>query len=234
MIPGTSVTPGFCLSKPVMSDEKRKESEPLALVAAALLGGFVLGQARSKRTPIGTLLSVGCLAYALGPAVERAIVRAGARRGAVTLRTTIEVARPIHDTFDFFKDFENLPRIIGALRSVRDYQDGRSHWEAYGPSGSTLEWDALTTKYVPQSVIGWASVPGSPVESRGLLRFFGTPEGGTRVSIEFTFVPRTPTPLGDAVTSLLAPARQSLVSADLARAHFYLESLPRASDESSA
>lgn len=207
-----------------MANGEHFESDPVTLAAAGLLGGFLLG--RSDKNPVRRVLGLACVAYALRPSIEDAIVRAGARRGAVTLRTTIEVARPVHDTFDFFRDFENLPRIIGSLRKVVDYQDGRSHWEAYGPSGSIVEWDALTTKYVPQSVIAWANTPDSPVESRGLLRFFGTPDGHSRVAIEFVYAPRE-TALNEAVSALITPPRQSQVSADLARAHFYLESLPK-------
>ena len=42
--------------------------------------------------------------------------------------------------------------------------DGRSHWCASTPAGRSLEWDTVTTKYVPNRVIAWQSVPGSPVE----------------------------------------------------------------------
>jgi uncharacterized membrane protein len=208
-----------------MSNGAHFDSDPLAVVAAGLLGGFLVGRAR-KDNAVPSVLGLALVAYALRPSVEVVVQRAGARRGAVTLRTTIEVARPVRDTFDFFRDFENLPRIIGSLRRVVDYQDGRSHWEAYGPSDTVVEWDAVTTKYVPQSVIAWANTPNSPVESRGLLRFFGTSDGRTRVAIEFVYAPRD-TPLKDAVSALVTPPRQSQVSADLARAHFYLESLPR-------
>lgn len=212
-----------------MSNGEHLDSDPLNLVAAGLLGGFLLARGR-KEHALGTAVGVALVGYALRPSIEDAIVRIGARRGAVTLRTSIEIARPVHDTFDFFRDFENLPRILGSLRKVVDYQDGRSHWEAYGPSGTIVEWDARTTKYVPQSVIAWENTANSPVESRGLLRFFGTPDGGSRVAIEFVYSPRE-TALKDAVSALITPPRQSQVSEDLARAPFYLESLPRVSTE---
>lgn len=207
-----------------MSNGAHLESDPLTLVAAGVLGGFLIARGRAEHA-LGRALGLALVGYALRPSIEDAIVRVGARRGAVTLRTSIVIARPVHDTFDFFRDFENLPRIIGSLRKVVDYQDGRTHWEAYGPSGTLVEWDAVTTKYVPHSVIAWENAANSPVESRGLLRFSGTPDGGTRVAIEFVYAPRE-TALKDAVTAIVSPPRQSQVSADWARAHFYLESLP--------
>ena len=91
--------------------------------------------------------------------------------------------------FSFFKDFECFPKVIGALRSVVDYQDGRSHWEMYTPSGDILAWDVVVTKFVPQAVIGWESVPGSAVEMSGIARFTPRDEHSTTVSLELVFRP---------------------------------------------
>ena len=52
----------------------------------------------------------------------------------------IEIERPVSDVFAFFKDFENFPRVFGGLRSVIDYENGLSHWEAYSPSGAIVAW----------------------------------------------------------------------------------------------
>ena len=63
-----------------------------------------------------------------------------ARDGArVACTSSIEIERPVADVFAFFKDFENFPRVIGVVRSVVDYQDGRSHWEVYTPSGGVVD-----------------------------------------------------------------------------------------------
>lgn len=92
----------------------------------------------------------------------------------------------MEQVFAFCADFENFPKFIGSLREVVDNRDGRSHWRARTPGGGSLEWDAVTTKFVTNSVIGWKSVPGSPVETNGLLRF--SPEDGrtcVRVAIDY-------------------------------------------------
>ena len=79
------------------------------------------------------------------------------------MRSSIEVDRSVGEVFAFLNDFENFPRVIGNLRSVIDYQDGRAHWEAYTPTGHIVEWDTVVTKYVPRSVIAWESTSGSEV-----------------------------------------------------------------------
>lgn len=142
---------------------------------------------------------------------------------------TIEVHRPIHEVFAFCKDFENFPKIFGSLHSVIDYQDGRSHWEAFTASGRVVAWDAVVTKYVPNSVIAWSSVPRSDVETKGLIRFVAKGVDSTQVSIEVSYRPRE-TRFNDALHALAVPRREDQVRADLERAAFYIESLPRSEE----
>ncbi len=61
--------------------------------------------------------------------------------------------------FALCADFGNLPRIFPAVEEVIDYGDGRSHWIATTPAGSLIAFDAVITKFLTNSVIGWRSVP---------------------------------------------------------------------------
>lgn len=151
--------------------------------------------------------------------------RAGARRRALSAHSSIDIARPVADVFRFFKDFENFPRIIGSIRSVVDYEDGRSHWEVYTPAGATLEFDAVVTKYVPNSVIAWASVTGSPIETTVLARFTPLTASTMRLDVDVSYCVVN-TDLGDAVRALVAPRSTAQLVNGLERARFYLESMP--------
>src|SRR3712207_9433639 len=75
-----------------------------------------------------------------------------------------------------------------ALRDVTDFDDGRSRWAIAKASGELLEWDVIVTKYVPSQVIAWESVPNSPVESAGVVRF--APEGPNRTRLDLTEIGR--------------------------------------------
>ena len=97
------------------------------------------------------------------------------------MTTSIEIERPVAEVFAFFKDSRTSRAIIGSVRSVLDYQDGRSHWELYTPSGAVVEWDAVVTKYVPNSVIAWESVVRSLVDSSGMVRLRRVSSARTRV-----------------------------------------------------
>jgi uncharacterized membrane protein len=149
---------------------------------------------------------------------------AGARRRRVALRSSIEVDRPLPAVFAFFKDFENLPRVVGALRSVTDYQDGRSHWQAYTLAGQVIEWDVVVTKYVPNTVIGWESTRTSPVDVRAQLRFTPVSATRTRIEVEVYFAPAA-TGLADAIRAFIAVANERRLKAELDHVRFYLESV---------
>jgi uncharacterized membrane protein len=212
------------IARPINAIEKPSVLEMLAFAA---LGGVIVGVAsrRGRNSPIAKAAGFALMGMAARPFVTAAITRAGARRRNVVFNSSVEIARPIPEVFAFFKDFENFPRVIGAVRSVIDYQDGRSHWEVYTPSGSVLSWDAVVTKYVPNSVIAWESVVRSLVESRGVARFTALSPTKTRVDLSVAHHP-VATTLQDAVRALLATDPRKTVANNLDHIRFYLESMP--------
>lgn len=157
------------------------------------------------------------IAGAVTPAILRWLKRSGAARRAVDMRMTVVVERPINDVFEFCRDFENFPRIVDVLLSVEDSQDGRSHWAVRSPSGRSIEWDATVTKYVPNSVIAWASVPGSVVQAGGTMRFAPLSPTETRVDISLTYLPLR-TDLADALRALVSPTNAVRLRSEVAKA----------------
>lgn len=179
----------------------------------------------SRATGLARALGAACLAVVSWPFVDASIRMNGHRKRRIDVHSSVEIGRPVPEVFDFFKDFENLPLIVQNLTAVRDTQDGRSHWVVRSPSGVALEWDAVTTKYVPRSVIGFESIPGGPVEVSTTLHFVPLAPDRTRLDVDVTYRAMH-TELSDAVCALLSrrPARRMLT--DLERTRTYLESLP--------
>lgn len=66
------------------------------------------------------------------------------------------------------------------LESVRVTGEGRSHWIAKAPAGTTVEWDAQITDDQPNQLIAWRSVEGADVENSGSVRFEPAPGNGAR------------------------------------------------------
>jgi uncharacterized membrane protein len=134
---------------------------------------------------------------------------------------TVLVERPIADVFEFCRDFENFPEIVDVLLSVEDSQDGRSHWAVRSPVGEAIQWDAVVTKYVPNSVIAWQSVPGSEVEANGTMRFAPLSPTETRVDITLTYRP-VHTRLKEALKAIIRPTNTTRLRSELARASHQL------------
>lgn len=172
---------------------------------------------RTRRRRWRTLVAGAIVAGAAAPVVLRWLCRTGAARRAVNLRTTLIVERPIHDVFEFCRDFENFPKIVDVLLSVEDSQDGRSHWAVRSPSGHSVEWDATVTKYVPNSVIAWESVPASQVYATGLMRFSPLSPTETRVDLSLTYRPLH-TALSEALRALMAPTNTQRLRTELVHA----------------
>lgn len=171
------------------------------------------------------IAGIGLIGYALQPLVARKLQRAGVARRRLNAYGSVDIDRPIGQVFSFFKDFESFPRIAGGLRSVVDYEDGRSRWEAYAPSGGVVAWDVVVTKYVPNSVIAWASVPRSDIDMHGLVRFTPLGPSRTRIDVDVSYQPAH-TRLNDAVLSILERRKGPKLGDVLERLRFYIESLP--------
>jgi uncharacterized membrane protein len=111
----------------------------------------------------------------------------GASRTTRVVRTII-VDRPIEEAYDFWHDFENLPRFMTYLQSVRHTGDRRTHWIAKGPAGTRIEWDAETVTDQPNRMIAWRSVEGSSFGHSGSVRFERAPgDRGTLVRVEIDY-----------------------------------------------
>lgn len=203
-----------------------RPSDVMYRFVAAGLGGALLGLNTERRTrAVLRILGLGLIAFAAQPLFAKRVEKAGDRRRRVSFKSVIDVERSVNEVFAFFKNFENFAHVMGGIKSVSDYEDGRSRWEVYTPSGGTLAWDAVVTKYVPNNVIAWESVPRSAVETTGLVRFKSLAPNWTRLEIAFTYRPAR-TDFNDAVHSLLAPRASRRLRADLEHARFYIESLP--------
>ena len=151
------------------------------------------------------------------PAVLRWLRRTGSARRSVDMRMTVVVERPVNEVFEFCRDFENFPRIVDVLLSVEDSQDGRSHWAVRSPTGQTIEWDAIVTKYVPNAVIAWESIPGSVVKAGGVMRFFPLSAQETRIDVSLTYQPLR-TGLNEALHALIASPNVLRLRGDIMKA----------------
>ncbi len=99
----------------------------------------------------------------------------------VSIEKTITINRSPEEVYRFWHNFENLPRFMEHLESVKVYDDRRSHWVASAPGGMSFEWDAETIEDIPNERISWRSLPNAEVDNEGSVEFRRVPGGGTRL-----------------------------------------------------
>ena len=191
---------------------------PLPSLIMGVAGGALVG-ARPRRSTTGALAAIAGLALvgiAAREPMAEALRRAGTRRQSVRLRISFVVPHPVSEVFRFCSDFENYPKFVRALRAVEDFGDGRSHWVGSTPTGGTLEWDALTTKFVTNRVIAWQNTPRSPVRMNGTIRFVPEHTGETCLKVALDYSAPTDR-IADAVAALATRKLSRDLESDIRR-----------------
>jgi uncharacterized membrane protein len=156
-----------------------------------MLGGTLLsGPPRPDRMAAATAAIAGIAAVDAYSAA-RLSRHAGEHpaRGALEVAQAITINRSAGELYRFWRDIQNLPRIMGHLQSVELVGDRRSHWRANGPAGTTVAWDAEITEDRPNERIAWRSL-GGQVDNEGSVRFVPAPGGrGTEVHVHMRYNP---------------------------------------------
>jgi uncharacterized membrane protein len=102
----------------------------------------------------------------------------------------VTINQPPEKLYDFWRNFENLPRLVDALESVQQIDARHSHWVAKGPGGRRVEWDAEIINEIPNERIGWRTLDGAEVISAGSVHFKALAPGrGTEVRVHMQYEP---------------------------------------------
>jgi uncharacterized membrane protein len=116
-------------------------------------------------------------------------VSVSAERGIRVERSTT-INRSPEELYRFWRNFENLPRFMNHLEEVRIMGDGRSHWVAKAPAGTSVEWDAEVYNERENEFIAWRTLEGADVASAGSVHFEAAPGGrGTVVRVVLRYDP---------------------------------------------
>lgn len=174
----------------------------LARVAAAAAGVALAWRGISGR----------CNLYeALG--IDRAGDRTTLGNLGVKIDRSIVVAAAPERLYAFWRNVENLPRIMSHLDRVERLSETRSRWRAKAPAGVPLEWDAEIINDHPPTLIAWRTGPGATVAHAGSVRF--VPEGAsTRIDVSLQYDPPGGR-VGHAVAALFSEDAGSQVERDL-------------------
>ena len=143
----------------------------------------------------------------------------------IRVERAVTVKRPKAELYRVWRNFENLPRFMKHLESVRvdDFDSDRSHWITKGPLDRRVEWDSEIIEERENELLVWKSLPGSMVESMGRVEFLDAPGGrGTIVHVSMEYNPPAGS-LGAAVAKLFSQEPGHQIHEDLRRFKQMLE-----------
>jgi len=171
-----------------------RRRDPAGLVAA-LFGSYFVTRGATGRCPVYRALGVstGDADAVLRPAPREDVTGRAATvnaRKAIKVERSVTIEKPRAELFAFWRNFENLPRFMEHLVSVRVDSPTRSRWRAKAPAGRTVEWDAEIVNEVPNEIIAWKSVGEPDVSNAGAVNFTDAPGGrGTIVRVTLDYEP---------------------------------------------
>jgi len=188
----------------------------LSGLAVASLGGALLWRGATGCCPVYEALGVST--YREDEEDRNVSVPYG--RGIRVEKTTTVGTTP-EQLYAFWHNFENLPRFMHHLQSVKVHDSKRSHWVVNGPAGIDAEWDAEIINDVPNELIGWRSVDGANVNNAGSVHFTPVPHG-TEVKVVLRYDPPGGA-LGAAFAKLFGEDPDRQVQEDLRRFKMLVE-----------
>jgi uncharacterized membrane protein len=173
-------------SRPAGAMWSRVAGDAVDIVTLAAAGA----SPRTNRSGVA-IAAAGVLGVAaLDVYCARQLSRERTAEPGIRMTRSVVVNRPPHDLYAFWREFENFPRFMYHVRSVRTTGPGVSHWVVNGPADRSVEWDARVTSDVPNESIAWQSLEGSDVDSRGVVRFEPRPGNrGTIVRVDLLYQP---------------------------------------------
>ena len=192
---------------------------PAARLAVGTIGSTLGLYALQRRGILGTMagvLSVGMLARAIFNLPLATLLGLSSSRRAVDIHKTITVNAGVERVFDLWTNFENFPRFMAHVDEVKRLGDNRYYWKVEGPAGTKVAWDAIVTKLIPNQLVAWKSVEGTPVRNAGMVRFQQNPDGSTRMDIQLSYNPPGGV-LGHLVASLFGADPKHAMDDDLVR-----------------
>ena len=103
------------------------------------------------------------------------------------IQKSIEVVRPLHQVYNQWTQFEELPRFMEGVKEVKQLDDTRLHWVAE-IAGKEKQWTAKIIEQIPDHRIAWESESGE--YTSGVVSFQARGPDRTCVTLEISYDPK--------------------------------------------
>ncbi len=195
-------------------------------IVSGIAGGGLIAYGLKRRDAVGAGLAIvggfiglrgatgHCQVYdaaGFNTADEKAI-----QPTRIHVQKSVTINKSATELYSFWRNFENLPKFMNHLESVKVTGEKTSHWKAKAPLGYSVEWDAEMTSDVENEKIGWKSAELSEIPNSGTVEFLSTSNRGTEVRVTLTYEPPAGK-IGSLIAKLFGEEPSQQVTEDLRR-----------------
>jgi uncharacterized membrane protein len=125
-----------------------------------------------------------------------------------SIEQSIVVNVPVRVAYNQWTQFEQFPRFMEGVESLRQLDDKRLHWKV-NVGGKVKEWDAEITEQRPDERIAWTSRSG--VRNAGVVTFHRLDENRSKIMLQVDYDPEgVIESVGDAVGVVSARVKGDL------------------------
>jgi uncharacterized membrane protein len=102
------------------------------------------------------------------------------------IEVSLDINVPVRVAYDQWTQFEEFPRFMDAVESVKQVDDTHLHWVAK-IAGVRKEWDAKITQQEPDQRVAWTSTSGA--DNAGAVNFHRLDDNKTRITLTMDIDP---------------------------------------------
>jgi len=103
-----------------------------------------------------------------------------------TIEESIEVEVPVRTAYNQWTQFEEFPRFMEGVESVRQIDDTHLEWTAE-IAGARRQWRAEITEQRPDERVAWRATSGT--DNAGVVTFHRISDGRTKVMLQLDVEP---------------------------------------------
>ena len=136
-----------------------------------------------------SLLGTGLAARSTMQNHLRASLAIGKSSPGFEIERTIRINAPISDLYDFWANPENYPKAFSHVARIERLGENLYRWTVNGPGGIPIGWEGVITRTIPNTLVEWKSLPGSPIANFGVVHFDPHYDASTRVHVRMFYRP---------------------------------------------
>ncbi len=103
-----------------------------------------------------------------------------------TIEKSIDVRVPVRTAYNQWTQFEEFPKFMQGVDSVKQLDDTRLRWKA-DVAGQEREWEAEITEQKPDERVAWRATDGKT--NAGVVTFHRVDDTTTRVMVQIDWDP---------------------------------------------